>query len=573
MRSGVGPCPRVWLAALAFCACGEAQQYAFRYYGTEQGLNNLSAQVLLQDHAGFLWVGTQNGLYRYQGLSFVEFGTKDGLPSEYIECLHETPDGVLWVGTPAGLFQSAGGRFVATGLTGIGVNSIASDGQGRLYVATKQGLWMGDWRAPAQRGFYLAGLQRKTEVDDVFVTPDGAAWFQCGTGVCRIRGGAIEVFGVKEGLAEEDWEGFAQDRRGSLWVRSEDSLAMLRAGGHSFELVKTPRPIKSATKRRMTFDRVGRLFIPTLDGVVIRDEGGRWQSLGTSEGLSAEQVTQVLEDREGSIWLTLLGGGVARWLGRGTWTSFTERQGLTGRTVWAITRDGRGRMWVGTNKGLFEEDSSSGRSVWRKSPVSSDRMVRSIARDRTGALWVASGNRQLLRFDPATGATAHLTGDQGVPGGRLNGAFADSSGAVWLLSADGVRRSAAGGSAALFRPVPGMIQAGTCDVMREPRPSEYWIACEKGLLHGEGGNWQLIDHKQGLLDDWVESLACAKNGEIWLGYHGAFGVTRLVLEGGRPRMRHFNRASGLKSDLVYALFFDTLGQLVGSPGTELEFAL
>lgn len=175
MRSAVGPCHRMLFTALAFSACAGAQQYSFRYYGTEQGLNNLSAQAMLQDHSGLLWVGTQNGLYRYQGQSFLEFGPKDGLPSEYIDCLHETPNGVLWVGTPGGLFQSVGGggRFVATRLAGIGVNSIAADEQGRLYAATKQGLWMGDGRAPVQAAFRPVGLRRKTEVSDVFVTADG----------------------------------------------------------------------------------------------------------------------------------------------------------------------------------------------------------------------------------------------------------------------------------------------------------------------------------------------------------------------------------------------------------------
>jgi signal transduction histidine kinase/ActR/RegA family two-component response regulator len=102
-----------------------------------------------------------------------------------------------------------------------------------------------------------------------------------------------------------------------------------------------------------------------------------------------------------------------------------------------------------------------------------------------------------------------------------------------------------------------MVEAGTCGVMREARPSEYWIGCQKGLLHGADGKWDLISRQQGLSDDWVESLACAKNGDLWIGYHGSFGITVLQWNGGRPTMRHINRASGLNSDLVYSLFFDT----------------
>jgi len=562
MGTATGQFFRMLVSALVLSACAGAQQYTFHYYGTDQGLNNLSAQVLLQDHTGFLWVGTQNGLYRYQGQSFVGFGPPDGLPSDYIDCLHETPNGVLWVGTPAGLFRGARGRFVATRMTrATAIAAIASDAQGRLFIATKQGLWTGDWRASAQQEFHLTELPDKAAVNDVFVAADGVLWFGCGTGVCRMRGGAIDEFDASRGLAGKNWQGFAQDLRGNLWVRSEDSLAMLRAGGSAFESVETPRPIRSAMRRSLSVDRMGRLFIPTADGVVIRDDQGRWQSLGRYEGLIDEEVTQVLEDREGSIWLSLAGSGVARWLGRGDWMAFTDRQGLTGRTVWVLTRDRRGRMWAGTNRGLFEEDSHGGRTYWRKVPAISDRIVESMASEESGALWMVLDNHHLVRYDPATGATTRFAAAQGVPAGRLNLTVVDSSGGVWLFAHKGVRRSDAGGTSALFRPVPGMIDAGVCEIMREARPGEYWVGCEKGLLHGVGGKWGLIDHRQGLRDDWVESLACARDGALWLGYHGSFGVTRLAWNDGRMSARNFDRASGLQSDLVYALFFDTQGQL------------
>jgi signal transduction histidine kinase/streptogramin lyase/ActR/RegA family two-component response regulator len=430
-----------------------------------------------------------------------------------------------------------------------------------LFVSTKQGLWTGDWRGLAQQDFHLTELPGRATIGDVFVSADGVVWFGCGTAVCRAPAGAIDAYSVVRGPAKKDWQGFAQDRQGNLFARSEDSLAMLRPGGKSFESVPTPLPIKSFMRRRITVDRMGRLFIPTIDGVVIRDGQGRWQSLGKSEGLIDEEVTQVLEDREGSIWLALAGSGVARWLGQGTWMGYTDRQGLAGRTIWVLTRDIHGRLWVGTNRGVFEEDSRNGRTFWRKAPVASDRVVESMAVDHSGALWIDLDNKQLVRYDPATRTTARFTPANGVPDVRLNLTFVDSRGAVWLLSDKGVLRSDAAGTTASFRPVPGMIEAGACEVMREPRPGEYWIGCERGILHGSSGNWELIDHKLGLRDDRVESLAVARDGGLWVGYHGAFGITRLAWKDGRVIARHFDRSSGLKSDLVYALFFDAQGNL------------
>src|SRR5580704_11682557 len=80
-----------------------AQRYSFKLYSDSQGLGNLATLCMLQDSSGYLWVGTQHGLYRYDGAHFMTFEMREGLPSERIESLHETGDHVLWVGTSAGL--------------------------------------------------------------------------------------------------------------------------------------------------------------------------------------------------------------------------------------------------------------------------------------------------------------------------------------------------------------------------------------------------------------------------------------------------------------------------------------
>src|SRR5437762_9037766 len=87
-----------------------AQRYNFKFYGEEEGLKNLAVQAVLQDRAGFLWVGTQDGLYRYDGNHFTTFTSRDGLPGTRIEALYESADGTLWVSTGRGLARRAQDR-------------------------------------------------------------------------------------------------------------------------------------------------------------------------------------------------------------------------------------------------------------------------------------------------------------------------------------------------------------------------------------------------------------------------------------------------------------------------------
>ncbi len=99
------------LIAVAGASCLSAQRYSFKFYGEDEGLQDLRVQAVLQDRAGFLWVGTQNGLYRYDGSRFTGFGTTEGLPGASIESLYESRDGTFWVGTQTGLARRKGERF------------------------------------------------------------------------------------------------------------------------------------------------------------------------------------------------------------------------------------------------------------------------------------------------------------------------------------------------------------------------------------------------------------------------------------------------------------------------------
>src|SRR5277367_6292121 len=116
------PLRPIWLITLAACCLAApsawAQRYSFRFYGEDEGLKNLAVQAVLQDRVGFLWVGTQDGLYRYDGNHFTAFTSRDGLPGTRIEALHESADGTLWVSTGRGLARLAHDHLESVALNG-----------------------------------------------------------------------------------------------------------------------------------------------------------------------------------------------------------------------------------------------------------------------------------------------------------------------------------------------------------------------------------------------------------------------------------------------------------------------
>src|ERR1041385_3849620 len=131
----------VWMGLMGLAAVARAEHYRFRHFGPDDGLNT-SVTSLLQDRQGFLWVGSGNGLYRYDGAHFQRFGTAEGLPNASIRALEEAPDGVLWIVTGAGLARWRNNTFDKAG-TGEAVRDLRGmniDAGGTIYLATDRGV-------------------------------------------------------------------------------------------------------------------------------------------------------------------------------------------------------------------------------------------------------------------------------------------------------------------------------------------------------------------------------------------------------------------------------------------------
>src|ERR1700693_4611525 len=158
-----------------------AQHYTFKHYDQDSGLANQDVRALAQDRTGFLWIGTENGLYCYDEHNFRAFAKADVLPSSRIDALHVTPDGTLWVATTAGLSRLNGERFQAVDLSPArSAVAITSDGSGRLYVGASVGLFVsdakGDGSHKAVFRLYKNGTSVSQAVRGIAAPESGPVW-------------------------------------------------------------------------------------------------------------------------------------------------------------------------------------------------------------------------------------------------------------------------------------------------------------------------------------------------------------------------------------------------------------
>ena len=543
-----------------------AQRFNFKFYGEEEGLENLAVQVLLQDRAGFLWVGTQNGLFRYDGSRFKGFGKQDGLTGARIESIHEAVDGTLWVGTRTGIARYLSGRFQAVPINvaqGIASREgIASDASGRLYLATERGLVVG---SRAENQFKFTRIEKSGQVDgegasSVYVDGEGTVWYGCANSLCRLENGEGREVGATLGLPRDHWDAILGDLDGNLWVRSDTSLYFRANGTPRFEARKG-LPESSNTNPTLAFDPSGRLLVPTYRGLA-RQNGDGWQLIDAQQGLTSNDISAVMQDREGSMWIGLLGSGVARWLGYNEWTGWGEREGLSRESIWSITRDANGRLWVGTQFGLnYAETQKDGRLIWRSQRVAGIDMIRTLAAAPDGTLWIGGTPGGLHQLDPRTGEQRTFGRAEGLSSDNVRHLMVDRQDRVWASTRDGLFRGLAENHR-FEQSFPAGTQPGEMFHMTMvDRQGQVWAAGARGLARLRDGQWTRFTKRDGLTSDVVAHVAEDPDGAIWIGYYDAFGLTRLTFPNGALKLDHFTVDNGLRSDKSIFLGVDTRGRL------------
>ena len=514
--------------------------FSFRTLNADQGLENQVAWCLAQDGQGFLWVGTEDGAYRYDGETFRHFNTTEGLPSDFVSSL-AAAGGVLWAGTFAGPARFDGTRFVpATGVPRGPVAGLAAGHDGTLWIASDAGLFH-------QRG---DGFEQRVPgaVSAVWVDSAGAILYGQDGQVRELDG---RNFGSPAGALRERVDSLRRDAQGRLWVLTARHLWLWRDGQFEDRTRLMPGTSEQGVIEK---DSAGTIWVPTNNGILHID-GDRTSVLGLAEGLPVSYSRDIFEDRQGSRWVASL--GIHRLLGSGRWTSYGLREGLPAEVVWTEGRDEHGALYVGTDAGLAIDRGGH----FAVMPGTEGHVIRTVAR-AGGATFLGGAPGELLRL---SGARAVVL--PGAPhDSRILALRTDREGTLWAAT-DG---------AGLFRIGPG--GAFTREVLPADDPREYfsdlvvdhegrlWAAGQHGIAVRSARGWRRIDEKDGLRDGHVSYLLERKSGEVCVAYFESHGLTCLRSDSrGVSSVRHLDVQHGLASDRIYLVGEDVAQRLwIGS---------
>lgn len=464
---------------------------------------------LAQTRGGDLWIGTANGLARFDGQKFQTLSrrTTPALWHDDIEALAEDDEGALWIGTLGGLNVLRRGTISAYRLAGNEPCVLSLSARGSIvWVGTERGLYRIDRREPNVVRFFPSGRVRA-----VAELPDGTLLVGSEEGLLRLGRRGLRPFGppadsigrVLTILPEPD---------GSLWLGSSRGLYRLSGGG----LTLAGSGDRPSVIRALLRTRSGDVWIGAREGL-FRIEGGV-PRLATSS-LANEVVPALLEDRDGDVWAGTVTSGLVR-LGKDPVSTFDFGDLLPDQSVWAVAADARGGIWFGTAKGRFGRvlPGSGGLEVVRQlgAPVTAI-----AAEPSRGTLFVATFGRGSFRYDPAR-ESWQAAGDADD---RIVLALShDGHDGMWLGTLAGLKHLSGGRTESLTD--RDGLPSNIVTTVRVDRAGAVWAGfSERGLVRVAGGKISRWTARDGLAHDAVIAIAQGSEGEMWVATAG--GLSRI----------------------------------------------
>ena len=497
-----------------FCASVSAQRYSFREY--TQGLGNLNITAIEQDRTGYLWVGTQNGLYRYDGSQFQRYGANQGIPDRIIDNLYVGHDGTLWVGTSAGIyFARKDGQFATLKLpfalnefthpTGTTFASYKADEV--VTVSSSRGVMLHkhdneQWTAEPLN---LQG----TFIWSVLYGRDGSLWYGCDKDLCRMKDGHTTQMRTVLGLPEEQWLTMMVARDGNIWLRSNQHIIEMAPDGSRAEMRDLPSKSGAEPYPLLAEDSQGRILTAQGSSIALW-ENDHWRFVTEHNGLSPFEVQGLFVDREGSIWMGVVGHGLERWVGEDRWEAYTKADGLQDNLVWASIRDHQGRLWIGTETGLsWVPAGANTPKIWHSPTVQVSR-AGSLEIAADGGIWLGSMAGSLTRIDPKT-----LAGRQ-VKMPAVYGLLSDSPNRIWIATVTGMYTINPGDPNAKPEQVasPAFPKAGLrFTSMSKDLKGDLWATSDQGIFKFDPDGWHAID--AGPFGTKADLIAVDWKGNVW----------------------------------------------------------
>ena len=517
-----------------------------------ESLGGYEVFALAQDTQGFLWIGTTDGVFRYDGSLLESIDMGDTFKSHRVHQLHATPDGGVWSVTPLEARKWKEGQWLPflTQHQPFGYfRALATDARGRAWIGTDAGLFQeqagGDFQpVPGWPGGEATSLWIDT-TGDVYVTAKGKLYR-------RGADGTWKTWGQEAGIPDSTLYLLGQDGEGRLWVfGSYRALAVSLRSGHVEEI-----PLGGVGNRWFRAIHPvpwGGVWIATSQGLLEYDGKGPPRPVRGSPVWGYA----LLLDREGSLWVG--GLGIHRLAGRGQWHTYTSHEGLPDDVVFPIRRDSKGQLWVATRGGLVRSSANG----WQRVPGVTERVFTAIVPEGQGHMWLGGTEPgAIFRYELESGEVTRVALEGGTGKETVRALAFDAEGTLWATTSTGLFRSEGPERRMVRFALPGRSSNPNLLELLVDAEGRLWFSGDTGLAVVEKGQVRRFSTADGLRLEYAAWLAEPQPGQVCVAYGHANGVDCFRYEQGRlKKVLRLDKSTGLSSDNTAFVRADSRGRL------------
>lgn len=496
-------------------------QHRFDTLNTDTGLPQNSVSWILQTRDGFLWLTTNDGLVRYDGVHFKIFnaGNRKDLKSSRFSVLFEDQDGTLWIITEDSKLIKYQNDLFTTYSTqdGLPSNRVLRirDEDGVLIVDTSAGL------ACWKDGKFVPVSPALTHPYSGFGSPvrPGVVWYFDQTGFHRVENGHVTAHALVSGIVISDIKFIHEDRNGELWVGLSTTQVMrFKDGKFTYYSKKDGMP--EGRVNRILDDRQGNIWFGLANGGLVRFKDNRFTRYTTADGLAGDSIIYIYEDREGILWI-----GTATGLSRlrdTIITSYSTEDGLSANNTYPVYQDPEGNIWIGSWTGLTKYRDGVFTKVGQQYGLA-EALVTALRMDSEGGFWVGMFGGGARRFKDGKLVSSYHIKD-GFPSNIVRAIYEDHHGIIWFGTSEGLAKLK-DGILSVYTTKDGLA-GNAVNVIFEDSRSNLWIGTQTGLSRFRDGLFETYSQIDSLSDHIVRAIYEDSEGIIWIGTYDQ-GLTRI----------------------------------------------
>jgi PAS domain S-box-containing protein len=476
-----------------FCLCGlysshlSAQQFNFKHFSVKDGLPHSQVNVVYQDSTGFIWIGTEAGVTRYDGKEFENFQYTNGFPANRVTAIIESRNGII-LGTDSGVVVFNKGKFYlqrpATADNFSTIYAFQHVDEERIVLATDKGLY-------EFAGNKISRIITSTPLDKLparscYTDSKKRIWVgteRNGLFLIEYKKGKYQnlVFPDQEKLVTAQIRGITENVDGMIWVATSGD-GLYSFDGNGLDKIRLPDNLGEVHFTGMHKDMLGNIWLCTWGSGLIHYQKTYFKALNKTNGLNDDVVTSVTSDRQGNIWAGTFSSGLAFYYGD-AFTSLTVRDGLPDNNVRGVVADKNNNVWMATMAGIAMYDGVEVTSWTKKDGLPNER-IGAIATDgekifagtMSGEIVIIENNKLVV-----------VRPESGLNLGEIISLIYTPDNSVWIGTAE----------QGLFRMINGKIEAVNTGNQLLNNPiwalhasddGNLWLGTKKGVFVMDNGN-------------------------------------------------------------------------------------